>query len=107
MISSVVNSLTTYRASGNAPTLNTQTIGIDNCLNFLGCRTAARAAQSKGWYSMFESLTREACGQSMQADGTGGLLWNFLNLQVTAMQRKQRRRRPFRKSRNQPDFLWL
>jgi hypothetical protein len=97
----------TYTASGNAPTLSTQTIGIDNCLNFLGCRTAGRAANAKGWYQMADRLNREALGPQMEADGSGGLLRNFLATQVRSMQRKQIRRKPFRRTRNNFDSVIL
>jgi hypothetical protein len=94
-----------YVASGTPPTNTSTTIGVDNCLNFLGCYTAALAAGSKGWDSMFNKLNILALGQGTR-DGSGGFLRDFTNIQVKKMQRTQRRRRPFRKKRTQFDYLW-
>jgi hypothetical protein len=95
----------TYVASGVAPTITTQSIGLDNCLNFLAAYTAAIAAGSKGWTTMAAGLERRALGSSEKV-GSGGYLRDFMNIQVKTMQRTQRRRRPFRKKRTQFDAIW-
>ena len=95
----------TYIASGNAPTVTSQVIGLDNCLNFLGAYTAAMAAASKGWTTISERLERLALGSGEKV-GSGGYLRDFMNIQVKKMQRTQRRRRPFRKKRTQFDYIW-
>lgn len=87
----------TYWASGNPPTLPATNINIDNCVDVLACITAANAASANGWAEKAEELKIKAYGASQQADGTGGLLAEFINIQVKSLQRgPQRRKRPFR-----------
>lgn len=87
----------TYWASGNPPTLPATNIGIDNCIDFLACATAANAARANGWNNLADQLKATAYGATQQADGLGGLLAEFLGIQVKSLQRgPQRRRRPFR-----------
>jgi hypothetical protein len=96
----------TYIASGNPPQGTSTVIGIDDCLNFLGCYTAAIAAGAKTWNSIADRLGRLALGTTPERDGSGGYLRDFTNSQVKKMQRAQRRRRPFRKKRSQFDYIW-
>lgn len=87
----------TYWASGTPPTNTTLNIGIDNCIDFLACATAANAARAQGWNDMADQLKSTAFGPTQQGSDIGGLLGEFLSSQVKFMQRgPQRRRRPFR-----------
>ena len=95
----------TYIASGNPPTNTSLNLGIDNCLNFLGCRTAGLASQARGWYQMADRLNRLALGTAMDPYDPGGLLRQFIHIQVLEMQRTQRRRQPFRRPQFNPNRL--
>jgi hypothetical protein len=86
----------TYWASAVPPTNINTTLGIDDCMSFLSTRVASLAAESRGWYEMSNRLAVRALGPSMQADGSGGLLRNWLNVQVINMQRTEFRKPPFR-----------
>jgi hypothetical protein len=86
----------TYWASAVPPTNVNTELGIDDCMAFLSTRVASLAAESRGWYEMTDRLARRALGPSMQADGSGGLLRGFLNIQVINMQGTEFRKPPFR-----------
>lgn len=88
----------TYWASGNPPTNVNTEIGIDDCMAFLSTRVASLAARSRGWYQMASELKRDALGPSGMADGSGGLLRTWLNLQVQNIQRTVFVKPPFRSS---------
>ncbi len=85
-----------YWASGAPPLLQSTVIGIDDMIDFLACATAANAARSKGW-AIAEQLKITAYGADQDSDAQGGLLGEFMKIQVSTMQRgPQRRRQPFR-----------
>lgn len=86
----------TYWASAVPPTSVNTELSIDDCMAFLSTRVASLAAEARGWYEMSERLATRALGPSMQADGSGGLLRGFLNIQVINMQRTEFRKPPFR-----------
>lgn len=95
-----------YWASGSAPQLGNQDIGIDDIRDFLGCATAANAARSKGWTEMANELRETAYGASGGDDPNsfGGLLGEWIKIQVTTMQRgPQRRAQAFRSHRTPYD----
>ena len=77
----------TYWASAIPPTNVNTELGIDDCMAFLSTRVASLAAESRGWYEMANRLTARALGPKGEADGSGGLLRSFLNLQVQNLQR--------------------
>jgi len=76
-----------YWASGTPPTNVNTTLNIDDCMAFLATRVAGLAAESRGWYTMADRLNIRALGPKGEADGSGGLLRAFLNLQVQNLQR--------------------
>jgi hypothetical protein len=87
----------TYWASGTPPSNTGSTIGIDNCIDFLACATAANAARADGFFQLADQLKFTAFGQTQEANCVGGLLGEFIKIQVLTMQRgPQRRTRPFR-----------
>lgn len=89
----------TYLASGNPPTNTATTIGIDDALDFLATYTAGLALKSHGASDRARELIAEALGPRMEADGSGGMLAEFLRVSIRAMQRippENRRRLPFR-----------
>lgn len=87
----------TYWASGSPPTLANQVIGIDDMRDFLACATAANAARSKGWYDIADMLKTTAYGADQESDTMGGMLGDWIKIQVSTMQRgPQRRMLPFR-----------
>lgn len=89
----------TYWASGNPPTNPSTSLGIDNCLDFLACATAANAARSLGWQPIADSLRTQAYGTPGTEDA--GLLGVFVTIQIATLQRgPQRRRLPFRVRRS-------
>jgi len=91
----------TYWSSGSPPTLVNANLGIDDCIDFVACVTAANFANAQGWTVMADRLNTKAFGSSEQPDEPGGLLLEFLNLQVKTQQRgPQRRRGPFRTIRH-------
>lgn len=91
----------TYWASGNPPVVPSTTINIDNSIDFLACATAANAARANGWYALADQLKFTAFGQTQEANCTGGLLGEFIKIQVLTLQRgPQRRRLPFREKRS-------
>lgn len=77
----------TYWASAIPPTNVNTELGIDDCMAFLATRVASLAAESRGWYEMANRLAARALGPKGEADGSGGLLRSFLNLQVQNLQR--------------------
>lgn len=87
----------TYWASGAPPINPSQNLGIDNCLDFLACATAATAAKMvEASNQLADALTFKAFGASEEAKGDGGLLGDFVKIQILTLQRTQRRRLPFR-----------
>lgn len=98
----------TYWASGNPPTLPATNIGIDNCIDFLACATAANAARANGWNTLADQLKATAYGATQEADALGGLLKEFVVIQVKSLQRgPQRRRRPFRDKMSRfGNYVW-
>ncbi len=98
----------TYWASGDPPTNVNTVIGIDNCIDFLACATAANAARSKGWFTLADQLRTQAYGSGSLDSGNGGLLGKFLAIQVATMQRgPQRRRDAFRTRRSRWGTIYL
>lgn len=90
----------TYWSSGTPPTLANQHLGIDDSVDLLACVTAANAAASVGWYPHADRLLNKAFGPSQDPDILGGLLLEFINLQVKSQQRGPSvRNRPFRRVR--------
>jgi hypothetical protein len=90
----------TYWASGTAPTITSQTINIDNSLDFLSVATAANAARANGWNDMADRLDAKAYGTGGDSCD-GGLIGDFTRIQVSTMQRgPQRQRGPFRLRRS-------
>lgn len=93
-----------YWASGAPPTLASTVIGIDDLIDFLACATAANAARAVGWYDLASQLKETAYGSNQEADASGGLLGEFIKIQVLTMQRgPQRRARAFRSHRTPID----
>jgi hypothetical protein len=93
-----------YWASGSAPQLANQDIGIDDVRDFLACATAANAARSKGWFDMASDLRVSAYGDPRKFDEAGGLLGEFVKAQVLTAQRgPQRRARAFRQHKTPYD----
>jgi len=89
----------TYWASGTPPTNTSLNINIDNCIDFLSVATAAGGAYSRGWSPRGDELYARAYGAGGE-QCTGGLLGDFIRIQVASMQRgPQRRRLPFRPRR--------
>lgn len=87
----------TYWASGSPPSNAGTTIGIDDCIDFLACATAANAARADGFFELADMLKSTAYGSTQEANCVGGLLGEFIKIQVLTMQRgPQRRVRPFR-----------
>jgi hypothetical protein len=86
----------TYWASGNPPTNTNTIINIDNCIDFLSVATAANAARANAWDDMADRLDKKAYGDGGE-DSLGGLLGDFVRIQVSTLQRgPQRRREAFR-----------
>lgn len=91
----------TYWASGSPPTNANTVINIDNCIDFLACATAGNAARGVGWYQLADQLKEQAYGSPDAGQAAGGLLGQFVAIQVSTMQRgPQRRRAPFRPKRS-------
>lgn len=91
----------TYWSSGTPPILVNQYLGIDDAEDFIAAVTAANAAQATGFYPVAAELRAKAFGASQQPDEVGGLLLEFINLQIKTQQRgPQIRRGPFRIVRN-------
>src|ERR1700744_1201347 len=89
----------TYYASGAAPINPNYVIQVDNCRDFLATATAANAARSKRWTSMYEDLRNKAYGDPSHPD-EDSLIDLFYRSQVMADQRgPQRRQYPFRDRR--------
>lgn len=90
----------TYWASGSPPSNSATIINIDNSIDFLAGATAANAARASQWFALADQLKFTAFGASQEADGLGGLLGDFIRIQVLTMQRgPQRRQLPFREKR--------
>lgn len=87
----------TYWAFGNPPALANLDINISDSIDFLACATAANAARALGWEPLATNLKVTAYGAEQEANGEGGLLGEFVRIQVQAMQRgPQRRQQAFR-----------
>lgn len=87
-----------YLASPEPP-LNPNTIlPWDNCADVLACLSAMTLAGNKGWNAMATRLRKEALGDSGEANSSGGLLREFINIQILAKQREQQAPRPFREN---------
>jgi len=94
----------TYWASGTAPVNSNTLVNIDNALDVVACATAANAARSLGFMDMATRLEVKAFGPT--PGELGGLLLEFIALQVRMQQRgPQRRRLPFRDRRSR--WGWL
>lgn len=90
----------TYWASGTPPTNANTVIGIDNCIDFLSVATAANAARANGWDDLSDRLDTKSYGAGGESC-TGGLIGDFIKIQVSTLQRgPQRRRLPFRYKRS-------
>lgn len=85
-----------YWANGNPPQNPATPLNIEGCSSYLTYRTSQKAAESKGFYPLSDRFGRQAVGASGEADGSGGLLRSFLNVQVLGMQRTTWRKQPFR-----------
>lgn len=89
----------TYFASGTPPSNPNVNINIDNCIDVLACGTASNAARSLGFYDLGSRLEVKAYGAT--PGEMGGLMLDFMQLQVSMQQRgPQRRRQPFRSRRS-------
>jgi hypothetical protein len=87
----------TYWSSGTPPILTNQVIGIDDCLDLVACITAASFAAAQGWSERSQSLYQKAYGAGEGPEEIGGLMYEFINLQVKTQQRgPQIRRGAFR-----------
>jgi len=87
-----------YYSSATVPTQTTDVIAVDDCIDFLACRSAALAAKVRS-----PNLSRiwnvEALGPKEMADGSGGMLRDLLQAGVRALQEmapEERMRQPFR-----------
>lgn len=90
----------TYWSSGTPPVLTTQVMGIDDCLDLVACITAASFAASQGWQERAQALYQKAYGPGEGPEEIGGLMYEFINLQVKQEQRgPQIRRGAFRNKR--------
>lgn len=83
----------TYWASGSPPTNPNQLLGIDDIEDFLACATAYAAAEAKGWPIAANFKARAFGPSSDDPEAIGGLLLEWLNLQVKTQQRGPQRRR--------------
>lgn len=87
----------TYTASGNPPQAGS--VGIDDARDFLAYRTASLAGRTRD-EERSEQFRLDALGPRLQADGSGGLLFQLLNPMILKMQSLPRRRQPFRPRRH-------
>lgn len=85
----------TYWASASPPSSTATVIAIDDAMTYLSTRLASLAAQGKAWDSMADRLELRALGPHRMADGSGGLLRDFLVSQVKGLQRTSHRRLPY------------
>ena len=85
----------TYFANATPPTNPLALIGVPEGATFLQTRTASIMARSRGLYQMADALKLDALGPGGQADGRGGQLRTFLNIQVNGLQRTQFRKQPY------------
>lgn len=89
----------TYIASGYAPTNPNYVIPIDDCRDFLGVATAADAARSRGWMSMYQELRNVAYGDPSHPE-EDSLIDLFYRAQILSSQQGPARRQlPFRSRR--------
>lgn len=88
-----------YWATGNPPTNVNAVLGWNNAIDVMACLTAQALAQSKGWPALAAALWDEAMGPgpSRSADGTGGLMRDFLAVIIRSKQREVRSRPPYSK----------
>ncbi len=95
-----------YDSSATVPTKKSDTIAVDDCLDFLATRAAALATKVRA-PTVSKDLNFEALGRSLQPDASGGLLRALLSAAVKAEQRRDsedRTRPPYRDPRPLP--LW-
>jgi hypothetical protein len=88
-----------FTLSGNAPTSTTASVGIDDSLDFLAAYTAYLAALAKGKRTTAMAMKELSIGYP-QDGGYGGLLGQFLEAGVLALQNQQWVRPPFRDPRS-------
>jgi hypothetical protein len=81
-----------YSLSGTPPTAATDSMGVDDCLNFLVHYTAGGAAASKGLAQTAANLYIKAVGNAAgeAGDGGGGMLGQIVKKEVKAQQKVQR-----------------
>ena len=91
-----------YISSGNAPTLVTDSVGLDDAKDYLAVRTAGLACASKGAPSRASELNTMALGpKQVEADASGGLLRQLMLAGVLQMQSQRPiRMPPFRQVRS-------
>ncbi len=90
----------TYISSAATIANTTDTVGIDDALDFLAVRTAGFAAASRGARDRAGELNAMAIGPDLQADGTGGILRELVCTSVRALQQVPTQRPPFRQRGN-------
>lgn len=95
-----------YLISGNPPTDNAVSIGIDDSLDYLSYRTAGLLARAKGFTMAAEACDSLAVGPSGQADGTGGFLGQMTSLGIRRMQSVRVIPRRWRIKRNQGPLIY-
>jgi hypothetical protein len=95
-----------YLSSGTPPTQTTDSIGIDDAIDFLAHATAGSFAQSRGAGTQGASLLEHAYGPQFFQDGAlGGLLYELQAQPILTMQRDDDNQvRRFRERRDD-DFL--
>jgi hypothetical protein len=91
----------TYWSSAASLTSPSDSIGVDDSLDFLATRAAALAAASRGAESIAQRLNAQALGPKVtEADASGGLLRQLLSAAVLREQAEPgNRRQPFRRRR--------
>jgi len=108
--SGIVQLRIVYSLSGNAPTIITQPVGVDDCLGFLSYRTASLAALSRSLVqraSVYENLSVGPNWLSQQIPG--GMLAQLLSPAIRNLQRlppSKRRSPPFGRIRNRRWYAW-
>lgn len=86
----------TYWANGNPPQNPATALNIEGCTPYLTYRIAGLAAESKGWFQVADRHEVRALGKGREPNASGGLLYNYLQVQVLSNQATPYRKLPFR-----------
>jgi hypothetical protein len=97
----------TYWSSASVISSVSDSIGVDDSIDFLAVRTAGLAAASRGAKATASDLNTQALGPSQQADASGGLLRQLLAASVLREQAEWPiRNQPFRNKRSAIPFIY-